>query len=669
MSEPEEVIIDAAHYATETAHSLWTRHSAEKGPQSVRLEEIKRRLSLFSNAALQLDAPIVAAQPPIPPNFLVRWFKDIPAFNVRERPIASNDGARIRLPRQLEFDERGREGAMARYRLYLVEQALRILRGTARLAPDGRRNPTRQLFLLAEAVAVDRHLSEHLPGLTDEVERQRRLALEGRPERREMNRAESLLEALLRSVLRSAPADPPADVPLCESPEEALDWARRQTARLEQPDDFRGLPPVDLWGEVDVEYRPEAGSEEGRQAGGEPGQEQRSRQLDRRPRVREPDEDEDDEGEGSWFVPQDDLHETAQDPMGLQRPVDRDDQADPDELAESLAEMPEGRLVRTDDPAREVLASDDPPPRGFASEAAEEVDGIRYPEWDFRTSNYQPEKVLVRPRPTTLGRQRWVDDALADHAALIHEVRRCFEQLRPRRQRLRRQPDGDEIDLAAYVEAYGDRCAGRAPEDRLYRAIRPGRREVAVNLLIDVSASTDSWVRGDKRVVDVEKIALLLVCEALDALGDQYAITAFSGRGPSDVSIWELKGFEETYRREVKRRIGGLEPDRYTRCGGALRHATARLAAQSARHPLLLFLSDGKPNDVDAYEGRYGIEDTRQAVHEARLQGIEVFCLTIDREAPSYMNQIFGPSAYAVLRQPDILPRVLVKVVRRLLDR
>ncbi|MFB6262923.1 MAG: nitric oxide reductase activation protein NorD [Bradymonadaceae bacterium] len=187
--------------------------------------------------------------------------------------------------------------------------------------------------------------------------------------------------------------------------------------------------------------------------------------------------------------------------------------------------------------------------------------------------------------------------------------------------------------------------------------------------MVDVSASTDSWIRGDRRVIDVEKEALLVVCEALDALGDDYAVTTFSGRGPEAVRVRSVKQFDEEYDESIRRRIGRLAPDRYTRCGAALRHATTRVRARGVRHPVVLMLSDGKPNDADLYETQYGIEDTRQAVHEAHMQGVEVFCLTIDREAPTYMDQIFGPDAYAVLHQPDRLPQVLVQLVRRLLDR
>ena len=164
----------------------------------------------------------------------------------------------------------------------------------------------------------------------------------------------------------------------------------------------------------------------------------------------------------------------------------------------------------------------------------------------------------------------------------------------------------------------------------------------------------------------VEKDAALIVCEALDALGDGYALFAFSGEGPDHVRVVTLKGFTEPSTLLVRRRIAGMEADGYTRLGAALRHVTATLCRQPAASRLLLLLSDGKPNDVDLYEGTYGVEDTRQAVAEARRQGTTVFCLTVDRRAPEYAARIFGPKGFSVLHKPNQLPRVLVEVLRHL---
>jgi nitric oxide reductase NorD protein len=144
---------------------------------------------------------------------------------------------------------------------------------------------------------------------------------------------------------------------------------------------------------------------------------------------------------------------------------------------------------------------------------------------------------------------------------------------------------------------------------------------------------------------------------------------AFSGEGPEDVSVRSLKRFGVRSGLDVRRRLAALDCDRYTRLGAPIRHVTSALCREVAAARLLLLLSDGKPNDVDLYEGRYGVEDTRQAVAEARRQGIAVFCLTIDREAPRYAGRIFGPAGFAVLRRPEQLPSVLVDVLRRLIRR
>ena len=217
------------------------------------------------------------------------------------------------------------------------------------------------------------------------------------------------------------------------------------------------------------------------------------------------------------------------------------------------------------------------------------------------------------------------------------------------------------------MAALADWRAHRPGNDRLYIDARPAQRDLAIALLVDVSASTDSWVAGTLRIIDVEKQSLVVLLEALDALGDRHAALAFSGEGPRDVRVTTVKDFDEPVGLEVRRRVAALEPDGYTRAGAAIRHASALLARQAARHRLLLVLSDGKPNDVDRYQGRYGLEDTRQAVAEARLSGLVPFCLTVDREAPAYMPAVFGPRGYALLRRQELLPGVLVEVVRRLL--
>jgi nitric oxide reductase NorD protein len=250
---------------------------------------------------------------------------------------------------------------------------------------------------------------------------------------------------------------------------------------------------------------------------------------------------------------------------------------------------------------------------------------------------------------------------------MLRQIRRRFEMLRARRVVLRKQRDGDEIDLESCIDALADLKAGSHMDEGLYRSCRAIERNMAIMLLIDVSGSTDAWVSSNRRIIDVEREALLLVGIALQELGEPYAIQAFSGEGGNNVTVRPVKSFDEVFDNDVALRISALEPERYTRAGAAIRHATAALMRRPADHRLLLLLSDGKPNDVDQYEGCYGVEDVHRAITEARLQGVFPFCLTIDRQAANYLPRIFGANQYALLQRPELLPTVLLDWMRRLI--
>jgi nitric oxide reductase NorD protein len=359
--------------------------------------------------------------------------------------------------------------------------------------------------------------------------------------------------------------------------------------------------------------------------------------------------------------------------MGLQRPTDRDDTSAAEDFADALSELPEARLVSTPGKPKEVLISDDPPDaqaqrakRELADKPGQAPEQRHYPEWDWRLGAYRKPGATVLLLPAPSGSQKWVDDTLEARRGMLHEIRRRFELLRAQRTRVRQQLDGDDLDLQAYTDSYADFRAGLPLAQRLYQTERRSRRDMAVMLLVDVSGSTDGWIAADRRVIDVEREALLLVCIALDGMDDPYSVLAFSGEGPQAVVVRSVKRFDERYDNAVAQRIAGLEPEHYTRAGAALRHASALLMTQPAEHLLLLLLSDGKPNDIDDYEGRYGVEDLRQAVTEARLQGISPFCLTIDRQAAGYLSAVFGPNHYALLPRPELLPGVLLDWLRKL---
>ncbi|RFF28017.1 MULTISPECIES: nitric oxide reductase activation protein NorD [unclassified Wenzhouxiangella] len=291
---------------------------------------------------------------------------------------------------------------------------------------------------------------------------------------------------------------------------------------------------------------------------------------------------------------------------------------------------------------------------------------VTWPEWHYGRRRYLPDFCAVQVLEPGLAGEDWSPDT--GTRARIRQVRRQFEALRPRRELLRAQLDGDEFDTDALVRMVTERAAGHSGSERIYSAWRDTSRDLAVATLVDVSLSTDSWL-DDRRVIDIEKEALLVLANGIDACGDEQAVYSFTSHRRKRVEITPLKRFDEPMDHGIERRIAALEPGRYTRMGTAIRHVAAELAERSNRHRLLLVLTDGKPNDTDHYEGRYAIEDTRMAVREARLHGLVVFGVTIDARARQYFPLIFGRSGYAIVPRAAALATALPAIYRQLVQR
>ena len=667
MAEPEDLILEGAYLASRAAREVWRRYSPPAPPEVLALKDVRLRIEIFVNALTGKPFSIVAAAPPPPLNWLARM-----ALRPGTRPprdaCPGTDGTRIYLPPTIDLAKTS--GALEVYLLLATGQAVRGMRGSTAAALGIAGAEIRDRFLIADAAAVDRWIVRHAPGLRPRLLAVREDALSSRPAKTPGTLRTRDVEDLIGRVLRADPLAEIDDLPMDGTSADALAWARSLPPRMPNASRYTAVSLPIYWGRP---MQPGAAATAGPEAASGDGPQQRkARQrvadLRRRPRVREAEEGEDDRGSGMWVIRPDEPQESVEDPFGLQRPTDRADDVDPEGLGDSLSELAEARVVRTPGQSREVLLSEDELPKAArTTSVVPAAAGISYPEWDYRSGTYRVPGAVVRESAAPAGDPAWVSAALARHHRLVRRVRTRFERLRPRRTSIDRQPDGPELDIAAYVTAAADLQGSGVADDRLYIALRPARRELTVALLVDVSASTDSWVSGNRRIVDVEKEALLVVCEALDALGDRHAIFAFSGEGPDAVSVTPVKTFAERTGDGVRRRIAALESDRYTRLGAAIRHATTALSRQPTERRLLLVLSDGKPNDVDAYEGPYGIEDARQAVAEGRAQNVHVFCLTVDREAPRYAPRIFGPAGFTLLRQPDQLPVVLIDVLRRLI--
>ncbi len=291
-----------------------------------------------------------------------------------------------------------------------------------------------------------------------------------------------------------------------------------------------------------------------------------------------------------------------------------------------------------------------------------------YPEWDFRLQGYRQNFCAVfaarAKEANDVEKDVWrPDDATRRR---IRRIQRQFEALRPRRERVHRQQDGKELDIDAMIRSSCDLQAMGEGSDQIYMDYRNQTRDLAAAILADVSLSTDAWLDG-RRILDVEKEALMTLALGLKASGDDNAIYCFSSRKRHNISVECLKEFDEEMSIKVQNRISALKPGYYTRMGAAIRHVTKQLLERPNHHRLLLLLSDGKPNDMDHYEGRYGIEDTRMAIREARKQGVAVFGVTIDEKARDYFPYLFGPGGGAIIPHIENLSAALPAIFRNLL--
>ena len=290
---------------------------------------------------------------------------------------------------------------------------------------------------------------------------------------------------------------------------------------------------------------------------------------------------------------------------------------------------------------------------------------VMYPEWDYRIGQYHQDHCAVVASVADTEGENWVPDE--DAARRIRQVRRQFEALRPKRQTIWRQLDGDELDLDAVVRSRTDLAAGQQGSDAIWGRTQDHERDMAVAVLVDVSLSTDSYV-DNYRVLDVEKEALTVLGQGLEDCGDDLAIYTFTSRKRSHVIVETVKGFDEPLQGVVSDRISAMKPGYYTRIGAAIRHVTAQMAERPNKHRLLLVLSDGKPNDLDHYEGQYGVEDTRIAVREARRKGMAVFGITVDKQARDYVPRLFGQGGFAIIGHIAQLTKALPKIYRTLID-
>ncbi len=291
-------------------------------------------------------------------------------------------------------------------------------------------------------------------------------------------------------------------------------------------------------------------------------------------------------------------------------------------------------------------------------------EGLPIDEWDYKQQQLLKDHCRLQ---TMLSRDTVPTALPARLKSQARKIRRQFEILKPQRVWKNRQNDGTELDLENYINYLTDRKHGHVNSDTpVYKELREDTRDLSCLLLADLSLSTDAHINNESRVIDVIRDSLFLFSEALNVTGDNFALHGFSSRNRNHIRFYNIKNFDEKYNDEVRGHINAVKPGYYTRMGAAIRHASDLLSKQKTTQKLLLILTDGKPNDLDKYEGRYGIEDTRMAVLEAEKLGIRPFCVTIDEQAEDYLPYLFGSRSFVLIRNAEELPKKLPLLYLRL---
>ena len=285
-------------------------------------------------------------------------------------------------------------------------------------------------------------------------------------------------------------------------------------------------------------------------------------------------------------------------------------------------------------------------------------------EWDYRKKTYLKNYTRIKPQVTLNVLPLEFPKRLNK---IFKKVQAQLDLLQLDRIKNDRLPYGDEINIDTFIE-YSSHQNKSTHHQKFYTSFERKMRDMSTLILADVSLSTEGGITQDVRIIDVIKDGIMVFSQSLDKLDDKFAIYSFSSLQNKKVFFNIIKNFKEKYNEVIRGRIDSMQPYYYTRLGAAIRQSISILDKQKSANKLLLIISDGKPNDEDRYDGRYGIEDTKKAIEEAKKRGITPFCITIDVDAKEYLSYLFGRNGYKIVKDgrklPQVIPEVYINLIK-----
>jgi nitric oxide reductase NorD protein len=356
--------------------------------------------------------------------------------------------------------------------------------------------------------------------------------------------------------------------------------------------------------------------------------------------------------------------ETAEESNGVWRDFDGKDELE--DHQDALEELSMRFTVRVDDPAHSVYQAEFVENTTVSESAELDEKGyhLLYDEWDFKKRSYKQSFCKVYPKTQVKSDMEYYKNTISKNTSTLEGLRKMLMSVNNKMQLHRRQIHGDEFDIDALTDLFIDVHTHKTPSENVYLSKRKKEKDLSILLLLDVSLSSDGFA-ANNRVIDVEKEVSILFGEILNEFEIDFSIDSFYSKTRNYSTYLTLKEFDESW--EIGRnRIGAVEPQGYTRIGTALRHAGARLDLRPAKNKWVILISDGKPNDYDRYEGKYGIQDIKQALRELNERQIHSYALAIESQAKYYLPQMFGLNHYQILTSPVALLGSLVKLYEKI---
>lgn len=356
--------------------------------------------------------------------------------------------------------------------------------------------------------------------------------------------------------------------------------------------------------------------------------------------------------------------ETAEEFNGNWRDFDGSDDLEKHENA--IEDLNMKFTVRVDDTAHSVYQADFTENTSISESAQIDSNGfhLTYDEWDFEKRKYKEHFCKLYPKIQLKTNSSYYQSTILKNNSTLFNLRKILVSLNNKMQQQKRQNHGEEFDIDAITDLYADVHSKKTPSDKIYLSNRKKEKDLSILLLLDISLSSDSYAAGN-RVIDVEKQVSILFGEILNEFNIDFSIDSFYSKTRNFSTYLTIKDFDENWA-IAKNKVGAIEPSGYTRIGTALRHAGARLDTRKTKSKWIILVSDGKPNDYDKYEGKYGINDVKQALRELNQRNIHSYALAIEAQAKYYLPQMFGQNHYQILTTPTELLQSMIKLYEKI---